>query len=119
MCGKRLKIFLLSLVLFSVSAFSPFLSFCYAEVRLTDEEATLILTEIQESQKELNLLKQDLNQAQTELESVKNTYSEQKKYYEERLNEVNKSKEIAEDIAIATTSSTVILALTLIFILLV
>ena len=94
MCGKRLRTFFLSLVLVFLSCFSPSFSLCYAEVRLTDEEATQLLNEIQESKMELENVKsklteskKELNEQKTQLEDVKNTYTEQKRYYETLLDE--------------------------------
>jgi uncharacterized coiled-coil DUF342 family protein len=73
------------------------LSFCYAEVKLTDEEANQLMNEIQESREELNQVKNELKESKeesqelkTELEDVKNTYNEQKTYYEKQLEEETK-----------------------------
>lgn len=100
MCGKRLKIFLLSLVLVFLSCSSQSFYSCYAEVKLTDEEATQLMSEIQQSKKELNQVKSELEESKkesqelkTELEDVKNTYSEQRTYYEMQLaEEIKKEK---------------------------
>lgn len=126
MCGKRLKIFFLSLGLVSLLCFLPSFSLCYAEVRLTDEEAKELLSEIQESKKELNQVKTELEESKkesqelkTELEDVKNTYSEQKTYYEEQLTELEKKEKIATFLAVGgMTASATLLGVVIILLLL-
>lgn len=125
MCGKKLKVFLLSLVLVSLSCAVQSFSFCYAEVRLTDEEAEKLMSEIQESQKELNQVKTELRESKREsqelkmeLEDVKNTYSEQKTYYEEQLTEAEKKEKIAVSIAIGGVTASVTLLGVLVIVLL-
>lgn len=116
MCGKRLKIFLLSLVLVFLSCSSQSFYSCYAEVKLTDEEAKELMSEIQESKKELNQVKSELEESKkesqelkTELNDVKNTYSEQKIYYEGQLTEAKKKNKILKTALVATGTSTGIL----------
>ena len=108
MCGKRLKIFLLSSVLVFLSCFSPYCSLSYAEVKLTDEEANQLMSEIQESKKELNQVKTELTEAKKELNDVKNTSSEQKIYYEEQLAEAEEKEKVLTYLVIGgmTTSFT-------------
>ena len=117
MCGKKLKVFLLSLVLVSLSCAVQSFSFCYAEVRLTDEEANQWMNEIQESKKELNQVKTELKESKresqelkTELEDVKNTYSEQKTYYEKQLEEAEKKNQTLKTCLTVTATTSVILA---------
>lgn len=124
MCGKRLKIFSLSLGLFFLSCFLPSFSLCYAEVRLTDKEANQLMSEIQESKKELNQVKTELEESRkesqelkTELNDVKNTYSEQKIYYEEQLTEAKKKNKILKTALVATGTSTGILLIVTIILL--
>ena len=126
MCGKRLKTFLLLLGLVFLSCFSPYCSLSYAEVRLTDEEASQLMNEIQESKKELNQAKTELEESKkesqelkTELSDVKNTYNEQKTYYEEQLTEVKKKEKIATYLAIGgMTASFTLMGVVLILLLL-
>lgn len=124
MCGKRLRTSLRLSVLFLVLLFSPLSSFCYAEVRLTDEEATEMMNEIQESKKELNRVKTELTESKkesqelkTELEDVKNTYSEQKKSYETQLTEANKKNDnLKTAVTVTGTSASIFLVLMIVFI---
>ena len=109
LCGKRLKIFLLSSVLVFLSCFSPFSSLSYAEVRLTDEEASQLLNEIRESKEELNQVKTELTEAQKELSDVNNTYSEQKTYYEEQLAEAEKREKVATYLAVGGMTASMVL----------
>lgn len=120
MCQKRLKRFLLSLVLCSLLPFVPSFSYSYADVTLTDSEAQELMNEIQESQKDLTELKEKLQTAETNLESaetqlsdVKSDCEEQKKSYETQLKEVKKQKTEAVLLASGTTASTIILAIVL------
>ena len=83
MCGQKLKRLSALSVLFCLLSFSPLSFSCFAEVKLTDEEAETILNEISESKKELEDVKGELSQSQkdlieqkTELEDVKNSYNE-------------------------------------------
>ena len=105
MCGKRLKVFLLSLVLFLPLLVSP----CFADVSLTDEEAQEILTEIEESKKDLQNVKDELNQSKEEASKLKkesqeqkaqltelqNVSEEQRKSYKEQLKEAKKQNTVA------------------------
>ena len=116
MCGANSKRLLALLVLFSLLSFSPLSFSCFAEVRLTDEEATQMLNEIKASKTELEEVKNRLTQSQrtltmqkTELEDVKNTYNEQKISYETQLNEAEKKQQILKSVAIATGSTSVAL----------
>ena len=103
MCGAKLKRLSALLVLFCLLSFSPLSFSCFAEVKLTEEEAETILNEISESKKEL--------------ENVKNTYNEQMTSYEMQLNEAEKQNQTLKTIAVATSSSSV--ALTIVVILLI
>jgi len=91
MCGRKLKAFLLSLVLVFLSCSR----LVYAEVTLTDEEATELQTLIQESQKELRLLKTELTDVQTNLQ-------EQKKSYEQQLNVAKRNNYIMKAVTIVS-----------------
>lgn len=88
MCGRRLKMFLLSLVLSSVVLLQP----CFSDVTLTEQEVREMLSEIEQSKKELTLSKEELTQSKTELNKVLNTYQEQKKSYEMQLKEARRDK---------------------------
>ena len=103
MCGAKLKRLSALSVLFCLLSFSPLSFSCFAEVKLTEEEAETILNEISESKKEL--------------ENVKNTYNEQMTSYEMQLNEAEKQNQTLKTIAVATSSSSV--ALTIVVILLI
>ena len=103
MCGAKLKRLSALSVLFCLLSFSPLSFSCFAEVKLTDEEAETILNEISESKKEL--------------ENVKNTYNEQMTSYEMQLNEAEKQNKMLKTVSVATGSSTV--ALTIVVILLI
>ena len=103
MCGKSLKMHLVSLVLFLLLFFSQSFSSCFADVILTHEEAQEILNEIENSK--------------TELQEAKATYSEQKKYYEMQLQEADK-KNNALETGTAVLSTTTIMSVIIIVILL-
>ena len=103
MCGAKLKRLSALSVLFCLLSFSPLSFSCFAEVKLTEEEAETILNEISESKKEL--------------ENVKNTYNEQMTSYEMQLNEAEKQNQTLKAVAVATSSSSV--ALTIVVILLI
>lgn len=103
MCGAKLKRLSALSVLFCLLSFSPLSFSCFAEVKLTEEEAETILNEISESKKEL--------------ENVKNTYNEQMTSYEMQLNEAEKQNQTLKTVAVATSSSSV--ALTIVVILLI
>ena len=103
MCGQKLKRLSALSVLFCLLSFSPLSFSCFAEVKLTEEEAETILNEISESKKEL--------------ENVKNTYNEQMTSYEMQLNEAEKRNQTLKTVAVATSSSSV--ALTIVVILLI
>ena len=103
MCGAKLKRLSALSVLFCLLSFSPLSFSCFAEVKLTEEEAETILNEISESKKEL--------------ENVKNTYNEQMASYEMQLNEAEKQNQTLKAVAVATSSSSV--ALTIVVILLI
>ena len=103
MCGAKLKRLSALSVLLCLLSFSPLPFSCFAEVKLTEEEAETILNEISESKKEL--------------ENVKNTYNEQMTSYEMQLNEAEKQNKTLKTIAVATSSSSV--ALTIVVILLI
>ena len=103
MCGAKLKRLSALSVLFCLLSFSPLSFSCFAEVKLTEEEAETILNEISESKKEL--------------ENVKNTHNEQMASYEMQLNEAEKQNQTLKTVAVATSSSSV--ALTIVVILLI
>ena len=116
MCGRKLKRFSALSVLFCLLSFSPLSFSCFAEVKLTEEEAETILNEISESKKELENVKSELIQSQkdlikqkTELEDVKNTYNEQKTSYEMQLDEAEKKNQTLKIVAVSTGSSSVAL----------
>ena len=99
MCGVKSKKFLLSWVLLFVLFVSP----CFSEVALTDEEAQEIMSEIESSkkvltelkeisQKQIESLENSLKTSQDELENVKNISQEQKKSYEKQLKEEKKKR---------------------------
>ena len=71
MCGRKLKQLSALSVLCCLLFFSPFCFSCFAEVKLTDEEAEQILTEIEESKKELESVKDELIQSQKDLKRLK------------------------------------------------
>lgn len=116
MCGRKLKRFSALSVLFCLLSFSPLSFSCFAEVRLTDEEAETIQNEISESKKELENVKNELIQSQkelieqkTELEDVKNTYNEQKTSYETQLDEAEKENQTLKVVAVSTGSTSIAL----------
>ena len=116
MCGRKLKQFSALSVLFCLLSFSPLSFSCFAEVRLTDEEAETIQNEISESKKELENVKNELIQSQkelieqkTELEDVKNTYNEQKTSYETQLDEAEKENQTLRVVAVSTGSTSIAL----------
>ena len=113
MCQRKLKRFLLSLVLCSLLPCVPSFSYFYADVTLTDKEAEELMNEISESRKDLTELKSQLDEAETQLSDVKNDCEEQKKSYEMQLKEVKKQKTEAVLLASGTTASTIILAIVL------
>ena len=100
MCGAKLKRLSALSVLFCLLSFSPLSFSCFAEVKLTEEEAETILNEISESKKEL--------------ENVKNTYNEQMTSYEMQLNEAEKQNQALKTVAVATSSSSVVLTIVVI-----
>lgn len=110
---KGLKRFFLLLVLRSLLFFSPYSYSLYAEVRLTDEEAKVIMSEIEESKRELENVKQELIQSQKDLEehktvlqNVKNDYEEQRISYEKQLAEaLTKGQSLKIAVAVTTTST--------------
>lgn len=100
MCGRRLKTILSLSVLVSLSLCSPYTTYLCAEVKLTDEEASELMNEIQQSKEELQNVKKELSESQndlTKLENqltdVKSTYEEQKKSYETQLSEAEKENQ--------------------------
>ena len=118
MCGKRLKVFLLLLVLSLLSLPVRFSSYSYADVILTDSEAEELMSEIQESKKDLTELKNQLNEAEIQLNDVKSTYEEQKKYYETQLKEEKKRSTEAKIFAGSASASTLLLTVALLIVLL-
>jgi 5-bromo-4-chloroindolyl phosphate hydrolysis protein len=89
-------------VLYFLSSFSPSFCSCYAEVRLTDKEAELILTELTESRKELESVR-------AELEDVKKDCKEQRISYEKQLEEAEHKSRNLEKAVVATSSCSVLL----------
>lgn len=126
LCGKRLKVFLLSLGLSLLSPFVPLCSSSYADVILSDEEATELMDEIQQSKMELQTVKdelktskEELKQSKNQLEDVKNTYTEQKQSYETQLEEAEKEKNTLKTwLTITATSSVCLFGVTLLLLLL-
>ena len=118
MCQRRLKRFLLSLVLCSLLPFVPSFSYSYADVILTDKEAQELMNEIQESKKDLTELKNQLNEAETQLNDVKSTYEEQKKSYEMQLKEEKKKSTEAKIFAGSASASTLVISIVLLIVLL-
>ena len=100
----------MSLVLFSLLSFSPLCFSCHAEVKLTDEEAQQILSEIQESRKDLKELQERLMNAEAQLYDVKSTYSEQRTSYERQLSDAGKENRNLRTAVTMTGTSTVIFA---------
>ena len=126
MCGKRLKVFLLLLGLSLLSPSALLCSYSYADVILTDEEATELMNEIQQSKAELQTVKdelktskEELKQSKNQLEDVKSTYTEQKKSYETQLEEAEKEKNTLKTwLTITATSSGCLLCFTILLLLL-
>ena len=128
MCGKRLRTFLLLLVLYFPLLLSP----CFADVVLTDEEAQTILTEIEESKKDSQNVKNELEQSKNEatelqkesselknqLTELQNTSNEQKESYEKQLKEVKKEKTIAWTLTGVSSTGCVVLSILLLITLL-
>lgn len=100
MCGRRLKTILSLSVLVFLSLCSPCSMYLCAEVKLTDEEASELMNEIQQSKEKLQNVRKELKESQNDLTGlenqltdVKSTYEEQKKYYETQLNEAEKENQ--------------------------
>lgn len=102
MCLRRLRLFSALLVLFFLSFFSPSSFSCYAEVRLSDKEAELILTELTESRKELESVR-------TELEDARKDCKEQRISYEKQLEEAESRNRKLEKAVVATSSCSILL----------
>ena len=124
LCGIKSKKSLLLLALYSLLFFAQ-CSYCYADVILTDSEATELLSEIELSKKELQDVrtelsqsKEELQQSKNQLEDVRNTYNEQRKSYETLLDEAEKEKQTLTAIAIATTATSGVLLCVLVLVLL-
>lgn len=100
MCGRKSKTLLVLSVLLCSSLVLPLSASLSADVRLTDEEANQLMTEIQESKKELQTVKEELS-------DVKNTCNEQKIYYEEQLSEADKENHNLKTVVTVTTTTTV------------
>ena len=118
MCGKRLKRFLLLSGLFLLYLFVPSISYSYADVVLTDQEAQELMSEIQESKKDLTELQNQLSEAETQLNDVKSTYEEQKKSYEMQLKEEKKRSIEAKIFAGSASASTLVISIVLLIVLL-
>ena len=114
MCGRKSKIVVLLLFLLSLSLFFPLCASCFAEVRLTDEEASELMSEIQKSREDLQTAKSELEEQKKALIVVKNIYEEQKKSYEMQLTEVEEKNQTLEKVVtVSTTTAIVMTALTL------
>ena len=116
MCGRKLKIILLSSALVFLSSFSQSSMYLCAEVRLTDEEASQLMNEIQQSKTELQNVKseleeskKDLSELETQLTDVKSTYEEQKTSYEKQLSEAKRTNWLLKIIASFTGGSSLAL----------
>ena len=125
MCHRKSRKRLLAWVLSSLLLPALFTSYSFADVTLTDSEATQLMSEIQESQKDLAELKEKLQKAETNLESaelqlndVKSDDEEQKKYYEGRLKEEKKKSTEAKVFAYSASASTLVISIVLLFVLL-
>lgn len=111
LCGVKSKRFLLLLGLYSLLFFAQ-CSYCYADVILTDSEATELLNEIELSKKDLQDVKTELESAKKELADVKSTYTEQKKSYEEQLEEAEKeNQKLQMYLTVTATTSGVLLGI--------
>ena len=118
MCRRKSRKRLLLLVLFSLLLPALFCSYSFAEVVLTDSEATELMNEIQESRKDLTQLKNQLSEAETQLNGVKSDYEEQKKYYEMQLKEEKKRSTEAKIFAGSASASTILISVVLLIVLL-
>jgi peptidoglycan hydrolase CwlO-like protein len=110
---KKLKRFLLLSVLLLPWSCVPLISYSYADVVLTDEEAQELMSEIQESRKDLAELQNSLESAETQLQDVKSDYEEQKKSYEEQLKEEKKKSTEAKIFAYSASASTLLISIVL------
>ena len=117
MWKKSKKLLLLS-GLFLLSLLVHSFSYSYADVTLTDSEATELMSEIQESRKDLTGLKNQLNEAETQLSDVKSTCEEQKKSYEMQLKEEKKKSTEAKIFAYSASASTLVISIVLLIVLL-
>ena len=125
MCGKKLKVFLLLLALSLLSPFVPLCSYSYADVILSDSEATELMEQIQASKTELENVKTELTESKkaldeqkTQLEDVKNTYTEQKQSYEMQLEEAEKENQTLKTwLTITATTSGCLLVFTVLLLL--
>lgn len=118
LCGRRLKKLLLLLVLLLPWGCVPFISYSYADVVLTDEEATELMSTIQESKKDLQELQSELTSAETQLNAVKSDYDELKKSYEQRLKEEKKKSTEAKIFAYSASASTLLISIVLFIVIL-
>lgn len=113
MWSKKLKRFLVLLLLLLPWSCVPFVSYSYADVTLTDKEAQELMSEIQESQKDLSDVKSQLSEAETQLSDVKKDCEEQKKSYETQLNEVTaENDKLKTAVTVTSTASLVLLLVT-------
>ena len=100
-----------------LSLYVPLLSYSYADVTLTDEEATQLMNEIQLSKKDLSDVKNQLETAETQLQDVMNTCKEQKISYEKQLSEVTEENEnLKTAVTVTATTSVVLLLMTVLLI---
>lgn len=118
MWSKKLKRFLVLLLLLLPWSCVPFASFSYADVVLTETEAQELMNEIQESRKDLTELKSQLNEAETQLSDVKKDCEEQKKSYEKQLEEEKQRSTEAKVYALGASATTILISIALIIALL-
>ena len=115
---KKLKRFLLLSVLLLPWSCVPLISYSYADVVLTDEEATELMSTIQESKKDLQELQSELTSDEEQLNAVKSDYDELKKSYEQRLKEEKKKSTEAKIFAYSASASTLLISIVLFIVIL-
>ena len=118
MCGRKSRKHLVLSVVFCL-LFSVFLcSSLSAEVVLTDEEAQLMIQEMEKGQNELIWTQQKLEKAENQLKEQQDICNQQKTSYEMQLTEANKENKKLKNVTIATSSSSLVLLLISILLLL-
>ena len=125
MCQRKSRKFSLLLVLSLLLSPALSSSYSYADVILSDSEATELMNEIQKSKEELENVKSELSKSQKaseeqaiQLQDVKSTYEEQKKYYEMQLKEEKKRSTEAKIFAGSASASTILISVALLIVLL-